>query len=400
MTEPARPHRTGPPAAQAPERPVRLAILIHSLSAGGAERVAVHLANHFAAAGWQVTVLTLDTADADVYQPDPGVTRQPLGVAQASHGLAAALSGTLRRIRAVRAALKSGRFDTVLALTSYIAVLTLLSTRGLPIRVIVSERIHPPSLRIGRAWHVLRKHLYRSADAVVVLADQSRQWIETHAPGARPQLIPNPVVLPLPDTEPRLDPSRHVASGLPLLLAVGRLSPQKGFDTLIAAFGRIASALPDWQLVIIGEGDERATLQAQVERLGLSESIRLPGLAGNLADWYREADLFVLSSRFEGFPNALAEAMAHGCAAVAFDCPTGPRDLVRDGVDGVLVRNLDDAGALAAALSRLMTDTPTRIAMAAEARSVRQRYSAERIMALWASVLSPEKRGRIGVGVR
>ena len=107
------------------------------------------------------------------------------------------------------------------------------------------------------------------------------KWISSCRRGRR--RVPNPVGRPLPDTEPRLDPARHVASGRPLLLAVGRLSPQKGFDTLIAAFGRIASALPDWQLVIIGEGGERAALQAQVERLGLSESIRLPGHAGNPA---------------------------------------------------------------------------------------------------------------------
>jgi len=131
-----------------------------------------------------------------------------------------------------------------------------------------------------------------------------------------------------------------------IVLAVGRFTKVKGFDLLIKAFAGIAIAYADWDLVILGEGPERSDLEAQVEALGLGHRVKLPGRAGNMPDWYARADLFVMSSHFEGFPLVLVEAMAHGCPAVSFDCDTGPRDIIRDEMDGRLVRPVSDTGAV------------------------------------------------------
>ncbi|MGE0315484.1 MAG: glycosyltransferase family 4 protein [Lautropia sp.] len=365
----------------------RLAILIHSLSAGGAERVAVHLANGFAARRWQVALLTLEPAAGDFYAVDARVDRIGLDVAGPAGGLVGALAGNARRLRAIRRALARGRYDAVLALTAEVSVLAILATRGLGLRVVVSERIHPPALRLGRAWHRLRRLVYPHADQVVVQTEDTRRWIERHTPGARARVIPNPVVLPLPGAEPRLPPAQLLGPDRRLLLAVGRLSPQKGFDLLIPAFSRIAADHPAWTLVILGEGAERTALEALVAAHGQQARVLLPGHAGNLEDWYRRASLFVLSSRFEGFPNALVEAMAHGCPAVAFDCPTGPRDLVRDGVDGVLVTATDSADALSGALARAMGDDALRARLSSRATEVAARFDPDTILEHWERTL-------------
>lgn len=367
----------------------RLAIVIHSLSAGGAERVSVHLANSLSGLGWHVALVTLESRAGDFYPVAPAVERIALDVAGESRGLAAALAGNLRRLLAIRRALRAGAFDVVLGMTATIAVLTILSALGSGSRIVVSERIHPPMLRIGAAWHWLRKRVYRLADLVVVQSEQSLQWVERHAPGSRARVVPNPVVLPLPSAAPFVAPDRWVEPARRLLLAVGRLEPQKGFDLLIDAFAMLAAEHPQWTLVIVGEGAERSSLEARAARLGLAGVVRMPGHAGNLADWYRRADLFVLSSRYEGFPNVLAEAMAHGCAAVSFDCPTGPRDILRDEVDGLLVESVEDPGALAGALARLMRDEASRKRMGTNAREVAARYTAGRVLGLWCDALSP-----------
>ena len=376
---------SGKPVADGP----RLAIVVHSLSAGGAERVSVHLANSLAARGWRVSLITLESRAGDFYPVAPAVARIALAVAGESRGLAAALAGNLRRLVALRRALRAGGFDVVLGMTATIAVLTILSALGSGSRIVVSERIHPPTLRIGAAWHCLRKRVYRRADLVVVQSEQSLQWVERQAPGSRARVVPNPVVLPLPSSEPFVVPDRWVDPGRRLLLAVGRLEPQKGFDLLIDAFAVLAADHAAWTLVIVGEGAERSALEARAARLGLAGVVRMPGHAGNLADWYRRADLFVLSSRYEGFPNVLAEAMAHGCAAVSFDCPTGPRDILRDEVDGLLVESVEDPGALAGALARLMRDEASREWMGTNAREVAARYAAGRVLGLWCDALSP-----------
>jgi glycosyltransferase involved in cell wall biosynthesis len=187
----------------------------------------------------------------------------------------------------------------------------------------------------------------------------------------------------LPIGEPALSPVRLVAPERKLLMAVGRLDVQKGFDVLLKTFVALAPRYPSWDLVILGEGPERAGLEQQVAAAGLQRRVWLPGRAGNVGDWYSRADLYVMSSRFEGFPNTLAEAMAHGCAAVSYDCDTGPREIIRHEYDGLLVTPVGDVPALSLALDRLMRDDVERERMAARAIEVRERFSMERILAKW-----------------
>ncbi|CPN87049.1 glycosyltransferase [Bordetella pertussis] len=152
---------------------------------------------------------------------------------------------------------------------------------------------------------------------------------------------------------------------------------------LIDAYARIAPRYPDWDLVILGEGEECAALQRRVDEAGLAQRVALPGRAGNVGDWYACAALYVLTSRFEGLSNTLLESMASGLMPVSFDCDTGPREIVRPGVDGVLVRPAGDAGAMAQALAAAIDDEPGRRAMAARAIDVRERFSARHVLDLW-----------------
>jgi glycosyltransferase involved in cell wall biosynthesis len=163
---------------------------------------------------------------------------------------------------------------------------------------------------------------------------------------------------------------------------MGRLSAEKGFDLLLDAFARIAPQHADWSLKILGQGPLRPALQAQALRLDLGERVQFTGEVADPFPILRVADLFVFPSRSEGFGMALAEAMACGLPAVSFDCPSGPRDIVRDGIDGILVPP-EDVVALAAALDRLMGDAQERERLAVRAPEVTVRFSRERILSLW-----------------
>ena len=162
-----------------------------------------------------------------------------------------------------------------------------------------------------------------------------------------------------------------------LLLAVGRLGPEKGFDLLIQAFASLSNR-GDWRLVILGEGADRAHL----ENLASGLPVALPGTQADLSPWYERADLFVLSSRLEGFPNVLLEGLAAGCPAVSFDCPAGPADLIQHGINGELVV-AQDVAQLASTLADLMHDPVKRARYASHATESVSRYSVEQIMPLW-----------------
>jgi glycosyltransferase involved in cell wall biosynthesis len=362
---------------------LKLLFFIHSLSSGGAERVTANLANHWADKGWDITVVTLAPQNNDFYALHPVVKRIALELAGDSGNVLAGLWQNLRRVFALRRVLRQFQPTIALGMTTTANILLALATWGLPqVHAIGSERIHPPQWPLGVIWEGLRCRTYDRLAAVTALTRESADWLKTHTGARRVPVIPNPTLWPLPMQAPRITPDSLCQSGRHLLLAVGRLEAQKGFDWLEDVFINLAKIYPDWDLVILGEGPHRATLQDQVRAAGLEKRVFLPGRAGNVSEWYERADLYVMSSRFEGFPNTLAEAMAHGLAAVSFDCDTGPRDLIRHEVDGLLVPSGDVVG-LSAALSQLMGDVALRQRFAERAVEVRERFSMERIAGMW-----------------
>jgi glycosyltransferase involved in cell wall biosynthesis len=358
-------------------------MFIYSLSGGGAERVSCNLANHWAEKGWEVTIVTLTPQATDFYGLHPDVKRIALEQSGTSGNLIKGLGNNIRRVFALRRVLRKVEPNIALAMMTTANVLLSLASWGLPeIRAIGSERIHPPQFRLGTFWEILRRYTYSRLYAVVALTCESAKWLRRHTRVQRTIVIPNAALKNLSAIRPRLNPESYCLPGRRLLLAVGRLEAQKGYDDLIGAFIKLSRKFPDWDLAILGEGSLRRTLEAQVHDAALEKRVFLPGRVGNVGEWYERADLCVMSSRYEGFPNALVEAMAYGLPVVSYDCDTGSRDIIRHETDGILVPR-EDLLALSAALSRVMGDEALRLRFSKKAVEARERFSMERIAEMW-----------------
>ena len=361
---------------------MNILIFISSLSSGGAERVAANLANHWAGKGWTITMVTLAPLQIDFYELNPAIQRITLNqIHRSSHALCATWNN-LRRIRVLRQVLRQVRPDIALSLMSTANVLLALAAWNLPIYTIGSEHTYPPNFPLTMVWEKLRRYLYRRLAAVIALTDESAVWLRTCTYAKQISVIHNAVHWPLPGHMPYLDPAMFGIKGHQRLLAVGRLDWEKGFDCLITAFSTLAARYPDWDLLIVGEGPLRPVLQAQIDATNLQQRVFMPGRAGNIGQWYASADLYVMSSRFEGFPNTLTEALTYGLPVVSFDCKTGPRDIIRHEVDGLLV----PAGhitALTEALDRFMGDTDLRQRFSERAIEARERFSMDSVSQKW-----------------
>lgn len=364
---------------------MHIMIVIHSLRGGGAERVAVDLSAYWQRLGYEVSLVTQMSKKADTYQVPQGVNRYVIGLARETGGGLRGAVANWRRVRRLRKLIKKHEVDCVLGMMTTASILSVMAAQGLNCRVLVSEHTHPPQQKLPEAWLRLRRWAYPRAHAVVALTGGTARWIREHIPGSKVTVIPNAVrwpleqqqpVVPVPDKGERLR-----------LLAVGRLHPVKGFDILISAFAIVAHYFPDWDLCILGEGDERTALQAQIDEAGLARRITLVSRVGNINEWYAGADLYVLSSRAEGLSNTLLEAMASGLAVVAMDCDTGPREIIRDNIDGILVNPPENIEALAAHLSDLMARPLKRMGLARRAIDVRDRFSVPGVMAQWERLL-------------
>lgn len=356
------------------------------MQSGGAERIAALLCNRWAEQGHEITLMPTFSARGECQYPL--AERVKLDYLADRVGTTVRSPGTLlRRFFTLRKFIQEYEPDVVISFLTQVNIAALLASIGLAVSVVVSERIYPPLMPMAWYWRGLRRLTYSKANQVVVQTEQGRSWLNRCCPSAKGRVIPNPVVYPLPASEPRISPHSMLEEGRLRLVAAGRLEPQKGFDTLIRAFALLMDEFTNWDLVILGEGNEQLQLEALVRELGLAERVFLPGRAGNIGEWFESADIYVMSSRFEGFPNTLIEAMAHGLPAVSFDCPTGPRDIIRHGVDGFLVPS--DAGerGLVQAMSQLMADEHLRRVIRGQAIKVRERFSMQSVGALWDEVL-------------
>ena len=360
---------------------MRLTLVIGALRCGGAERVLTSLANGWRRDGHAVTVVTLGDDEPPYFPLDPEVSLAPLGVARASRSFLESFATNLACVRALRAAFGRSRPDVIVSFLVRINVLVLFAAAGRAVPVVVSERSHPAFEPLPRAFEWLRKGLYPRADAVVVQTRRMAGWFPQRLQ-PRIVVIPNAVV---PPGGPGPRKTGPVDRGT--VLGVGRLVRQKGFDLLVRAFAATTQHHEGWKLVIAGEGAERTALAALAESCGIADRVRLVGRQGDIRSLYAQADVFALPSRWEGFPNALLEAMAAGLPVVATDCPTGPREIIRDEQDGLLV-GTEDVNALTQALTRLIGDPDLRERLGAEAANVADRYEAGAIQQLWNALIS------------
>lgn len=362
---------------------MRCTLIIHSLNSGGAERVISNMANYWAAKGWEINLLTFDdNSKKTFYDLDPKISHIPLGIAGYSPNPIMGIWNNLTRIQSLRTVIIKSKPNVVISFMNQTNEIVLLATRWLNVPVVVSERNDPASQTTGKIWEQLRQWTYPLADRIVVQTKRAGDYFSSKLQ-KRICVIPNPVLLP-PDEQ---EISDKLSSGKRSLIAMGRLVPQKGFDMLLEAMAKLKDRYPEWTLTILGEGELRSQLESLRNELGLGDRVHLLGRVKNPHVFLKQADIFIMSSRFEGFPNALCEAMACGLPVISTDCPNGPREIIRDGVDGILVPN-EDVSALAAAMERLMYDEKERQSLADRATEVTERFGLEKVMLMWESLIT------------
>jgi glycosyltransferase involved in cell wall biosynthesis len=359
----------------------RVVLVISSLSSGGAERVLSLMANYWAATEWVVTVLTFDDgAQPPFFDLDVAIRHRPLGTLGESPNIVMALWNNFRRIAVLRKAVDQSRPDVVVSFGEKTNVVTVLAMWGLGFKVIVSERTDPHVHRIGRLWDGLRWWTYSRADRIVVQSQAALCYFLPKFYG-KATVIPNPVIRP-----PALYCERGMDSSPFSIIAVGRLSKEKRFDLLLRAFARLMTFHPEWTLTIIGEGPLRSELESLRDSLNIVGRVSMPGNVKNVYAYLAHATLFVMTSEYEGFPNALCEAMACGLPVVCVDCDGGIRDIIKPGDNGVLVQR-DNLEALTEAMHRLMSNATERQRLGHRAMDVSSTFSVGKVMQMWEEVI-------------
>jgi glycosyltransferase involved in cell wall biosynthesis len=352
---------------------MRILCFLPDLGGGGAQRTLINLAASFKLAGHDVI---LGAAQAD------GPARAWI---DASVEMVAVGSGQLRNaLFPLAKLLRERRPDVVLSsvLDANIVAAAARVFAGTPRSGLVVRETNSQRARddIGAVRRRLARHAYRSADAVVALSEGvRRELIEDFALRSdRVVTIHNPVEFDTLVEEAKAAPPPPAKKDGLWIMGVGRLLRQKGYDRLIRAVASLQR--PDVRLVLVGEGPDRAALQTQADELGIGDRLIMPGFVRQPMQWLAAADLFVLSSRWEGFGHVIVEAMAAGAPVIAFDCPHGPRDIIRNGENGILVPDADET-ALTAAISELLDNRDRAMAFATRAKADAVRFSSATIAA-------------------
>lgn len=368
---------------------MKLDVVVSSLRGGGAERVAANLASGWAQSGHKVRLIMMGPLSEVEYHPDPQV--ELVGLSSDWKGLSNPLRRILSRLRLLRHALNGpSRADLVIAIQSNLAIEAGLACMGTGIRIIGCEHNTPSRAVNGWLWLRLRPFVYRRLAAVVTLTHGAIEELKPICGKTPLYVIPNALRLPLPVTPQRLPPENIIHPDAPLLLSIGRMVKAKGFDILISRFAQLSAMSPEVRLVILGDGPLRSVLETQIQALGLADRAFLPGRAGNISEWYKRAEIFVMTSRWEGMPMVLMEAMGHGLVPVVTDFKHGPRDLIRNGTDGIILPETDDA-LWSETVTELLGNAELMGAMRERALEVRTRFSEDTILKAWNALFDDVK---------
>jgi GalNAc-alpha-(1->4)-GalNAc-alpha-(1->3)-diNAcBac-PP-undecaprenol alpha-1,4-N-acetyl-D-galactosaminyltransferase len=354
------------------------------MGAGGAERVASILCNTWSEQGHSVTLMPTFSGRGDCKYKIRDEVELVYLADLVTLGLIPFL-GKIIRVNALRKFILQDPPDVVISFQPHVNIAALLCSFRLPIPVIVCERSYPGNAQVPMFMSMIRYLLYPRAHAIVCQTKAAKIWLERRFPVSKISIISNPISFPLPlGNSAFLKPEDFISSDRLILLSIGRLGPEKGYDLLIEAFSSVASEFKEWDLVIVGEGENREALDQVIQNHGLTNRVFLPGEAGNPGDWYDRADLFAMTSWYEGFPNALLEAMSYGTASISFDCLAGPAEMIEHKTNGYLVPPQQGSLGFGKALQELMSDAEMRNEFGKEAKSsIQSNFSLEKVNADW-----------------
>ncbi|MDX2937621.1 glycosyltransferase family 4 protein [Streptomyces ipomoeae] len=388
-----------------PHRTLVRYLLLHAYGRGGTIRTVMNQANSLVAAGWSVEIVSAVRRRDDIQFPlDPRVKVST--VVDLREGAYTPPSGLVARWRDRKRGellqtpaqhIPKGEFG-YRYFNQYVEDRLIAYMRSLTSGILVTTR---PALNFLSAEHatggvirVAQEHMnlgthkrdvqqriretYPRFSAVAVLTERDREEYAELLPGTRVIRIPNAVHSL--DQVPA-DPTSKIA------VAAGRLFPQKGFDMLIPAWAKLVETYPDWQLRIYGSGEKKSELRHLIEEHHLYNHVLLMGHTDRLDDELAKASFYVLSSRFEGLPMVMIEAMSHALPVVSFDCPTGPADVLTHGVDGLLVAP-EEPDALADAMAKLMADETMRADMGVAAVLTAASYGPDAVHPRWEALFT------------
>jgi len=357
---------------------MRITFVISSLNCGGAQKVISTMANYWAEKGFAITIFTFDDGSTAPFYPlKSNIIHNHLNLSNKSINVSGKIRNQLIKIRSLRKNITQNSPDITISFIHKTNMVTTLALLGTGIPLIISERNDPHWDKIGRFGKVARHMVYPLADLLVVQTKHIRDYFPKML-RSKIQIIPNPVSLP----EKFNTKGKPLYLKKPAIIAMGKFQRQKGLDILIKAFSHLKKKHPRWSLTILGDGELRPDFEKLAGSLGLSDCVFFPGVVNNPYHYMQHADLFVMPSRYEGFPNALCEAMAFGLPVITTNFSSAEEIVGKDESAGMIVP-IENIPALAKAMDELIRDNNRRKRLASQAQQISNRFELNSIMNQW-----------------
>lgn len=355
----------------------KICFLIGNLNnSGGTERVTTLIANELSRQNYDISILSIITGNKPFFELDTNI-----GVYSLYKEAISFKKKFISTIFKLRQFVQQHQIDTFIVVDSISCVFTIPALYGLKVNHICWEHFNYKNNNGRKVRELARFWAAKYCDYIVTLTERDKKLWKKNLRKINANIIS--IANPTPFSAQKIISHKNTK----IVLAVGRLTYVKGFDMLIESWIQVHKEKPEWKLVIVGDGEERLNLTKIIEKNNLGDCVKLVGSTNEVSKYYIQSEIFCLSSRFEGFPMVLLEAQAFGLPIVAFDCDTGPSEMVEHGLNGFLVKTGDNIQLAISLLKLINLNRAEYEDMSFYASENIEKYSVQIVANKWLSII-------------